>query len=158
MFEGWASNFLATYLGQFLDLQREKLRISLWSGELPTLSDVQMIPLHVSASLASPLPRSLAHRTHLGQCRPPPRRLSSPAAALSTGCRPRGPHPSPRPLESAEIPRDCGAVGHLPLFHALVRGAVAVGTRFPAGLGCQASGPRCSGAARPCGQRWHRVR
>lgn len=34
VFEGWANDFLASYLGQFIDLQPEKLRISLWSGAL----------------------------------------------------------------------------------------------------------------------------
>jgi hypothetical protein len=33
MFERWASDILATYLGHFLDLQPEQLRISLFSGE-----------------------------------------------------------------------------------------------------------------------------
>ena len=33
MFEGWASDLLASYLGQFLEVQREQLRISLWSGK-----------------------------------------------------------------------------------------------------------------------------
>lgn len=33
MFEGWASDLLAAYLGQFLEVQREQLRINLWSGE-----------------------------------------------------------------------------------------------------------------------------
>lgn len=33
MFEGWASDLLASYLGQFLEVQREQLRVSLWSGE-----------------------------------------------------------------------------------------------------------------------------
>ncbi|KAG7670791.1 hypothetical protein KSW81_004224 [Nannochloris sp. 'desiccata'] len=32
MFEGWASDLLASYLGQFLEVQREQLRISLWSA------------------------------------------------------------------------------------------------------------------------------
>ncbi|GIL46442.1 hypothetical protein Vafri_3434, partial [Volvox africanus] len=32
MFEGWASEFLAASLGRFVDVQRDKLRISLWSG------------------------------------------------------------------------------------------------------------------------------
>lgn len=36
MFEGWASDLLASYLGQFLEVQREQLRISLWSGEYNT--------------------------------------------------------------------------------------------------------------------------
>ncbi|KXZ51516.1 hypothetical protein GPECTOR_12g479 [Gonium pectorale] len=32
MFEGWAADLLATSLGRFVDVQRDKLRISLWSG------------------------------------------------------------------------------------------------------------------------------
>jgi len=33
MFEGWASELLASYLGHFFDVKKEQLRISLWSGE-----------------------------------------------------------------------------------------------------------------------------
>lgn len=33
MFEGWARDILASYLGRFVDVQRDKLRIGLWSGE-----------------------------------------------------------------------------------------------------------------------------
>ena len=33
MFEGWATEYLASYLGHFCDLQKEQLRISLWRGE-----------------------------------------------------------------------------------------------------------------------------
>lgn len=32
MFEGWVADVLATYLGKFIDVQRERLRISLWAG------------------------------------------------------------------------------------------------------------------------------
>jgi hypothetical protein len=32
MFEGWAADLLATSLGKFADVQRDQLRISLWSG------------------------------------------------------------------------------------------------------------------------------
>jgi hypothetical protein len=32
MFEGWAADLVATYLGKFVDVQRDQLRISLWSG------------------------------------------------------------------------------------------------------------------------------
>ena len=32
MFEGWLSDLLASYLGHFLDVKKEKLRVSLWSG------------------------------------------------------------------------------------------------------------------------------
>ena len=32
MFEGWATDLLATYLGHFVDVKREALRIGLWSG------------------------------------------------------------------------------------------------------------------------------
>lgn len=34
MFEGWISELLAGYLGHFLDVKREQLRVSLWNGEL----------------------------------------------------------------------------------------------------------------------------
>lgn len=34
MFEGWAADMVAAYLGRFVDVQRDQLRISLWSGEL----------------------------------------------------------------------------------------------------------------------------
>jgi hypothetical protein len=37
MFEGWASELLASYLGHFIDVSKERLRISLFSGELPSL-------------------------------------------------------------------------------------------------------------------------
>jgi hypothetical protein len=36
MFEGWAADLLATSLGRFVDVQKDKLRISLWSGERAT--------------------------------------------------------------------------------------------------------------------------
>ena len=36
MFEGWAADLLATSLGRFVDVQKDKLRISLWSGEQST--------------------------------------------------------------------------------------------------------------------------
>ena len=32
MFEGWVSELLASYLGHFLDVKREQLRVSLWNG------------------------------------------------------------------------------------------------------------------------------
>ena len=32
MFEGWVSELLASYLGHFIDVQKEQLRVSLWSG------------------------------------------------------------------------------------------------------------------------------
>lgn len=35
MFEGWLSDLLASYLGHFLDVKKEKLRVSLWSGKRP---------------------------------------------------------------------------------------------------------------------------
>ncbi len=34
MFEGWLSDLLASYLGHFLDVKKEKLRVSLWSGKV----------------------------------------------------------------------------------------------------------------------------
>lgn len=34
MFEGWAADVLASYLGKYLDLPRDRLRISLWGGGL----------------------------------------------------------------------------------------------------------------------------
>ncbi len=33
MFEGWVAEALAMYLGKFIDVQRDRLRISLWGGE-----------------------------------------------------------------------------------------------------------------------------
>jgi hypothetical protein len=33
MFEGAASNLLSGLLGRYVDVQRDKLRISLWNGE-----------------------------------------------------------------------------------------------------------------------------
>ena len=38
MFEGWASELLASYLGHFFDIRKEQLRISLWSGMLSLLA------------------------------------------------------------------------------------------------------------------------
>ena len=32
MFEGWVSELLAGYLGHFVDVQKDQLRVSLWSG------------------------------------------------------------------------------------------------------------------------------
>ena len=36
MFEGWLADLLAGYLGHFLDVKREQLRLSLWSGDHQT--------------------------------------------------------------------------------------------------------------------------
>ncbi len=33
MFEGWVADLLASYLGRYVDVQKDKLRIGLWSGE-----------------------------------------------------------------------------------------------------------------------------
>ena len=33
MFEGWVSDLLASYLGHFLDVKKEQLRVSLWRGQ-----------------------------------------------------------------------------------------------------------------------------
>lgn len=33
MFEGWVADLLATYLGRFVDVQKDQLKISLWGGE-----------------------------------------------------------------------------------------------------------------------------
>ena len=33
MFEAWLSDLLASYLGHFLDVKPEALRVSLWKGE-----------------------------------------------------------------------------------------------------------------------------
>ena len=35
VFEGWVSDLLASYLGHFVDVKRDELRISLWSGDPP---------------------------------------------------------------------------------------------------------------------------
>ena len=35
MFEGWVSELLASYLGHFLDVKKEQLRVSLWKGGPP---------------------------------------------------------------------------------------------------------------------------
>jgi hypothetical protein len=35
MFEGWVADLLATYLGKFIDVQKDQLGISLWSGGRP---------------------------------------------------------------------------------------------------------------------------
>ncbi len=37
MFESFVSNLLAAYLGHFVDVRRDKLRISLWSGNFTVL-------------------------------------------------------------------------------------------------------------------------
>lgn len=33
VFEGWVVDHLSTWLGHFLDIQRDQLQISLWRGE-----------------------------------------------------------------------------------------------------------------------------
>ena len=33
MFEGWVADILASYLGHFVNIKREQLRISLWQGD-----------------------------------------------------------------------------------------------------------------------------
>lgn len=33
MFEGWVAELLASYLGHFVNIKREQLRISLWQGD-----------------------------------------------------------------------------------------------------------------------------
>jgi hypothetical protein len=47
MFEGWASELLASYLGHFFDVKKEQLRISLWSGEFGPTTEIL---LHVKAN------------------------------------------------------------------------------------------------------------
>ena len=42
MFEGWASELLASYLGHFLDVKKEQLRISLWSGKSLSCKEQQL--------------------------------------------------------------------------------------------------------------------
>jgi len=32
MFEGWAADVLASYIGKFVNVQRDSLKISLWEG------------------------------------------------------------------------------------------------------------------------------
>jgi hypothetical protein len=32
MFEGWVADYVVATLGRYLDVQKDKLRISLWSG------------------------------------------------------------------------------------------------------------------------------
>ncbi|MEW5302355.1 MAG: hypothetical protein WDW36_005151 [Sanguina aurantia] len=43
MFEGWAADVLAGYLGRFVDVQKDRLRIGLWSGQ-GVLEDVALRP------------------------------------------------------------------------------------------------------------------
>ena len=45
MFEGWVAEVLATYLGKFIDVQRDRLRISLWGGE--TWHQRMAVPSHL---------------------------------------------------------------------------------------------------------------
>ena len=33
MFEGWVADVLAVYLGRFINVEKDKLRISLWGGK-----------------------------------------------------------------------------------------------------------------------------
>ena len=44
MFEQWASDFIASYLGRFIDLQPEKLRISLWNGTKLLQQPIASVP------------------------------------------------------------------------------------------------------------------
>ena len=53
MFEGWVSDLLAAYLGQFLDVQREQLRISLFKGEFSSYL-LLFFSLSLSLSLSPP--------------------------------------------------------------------------------------------------------
>jgi hypothetical protein len=34
MFEGWAADVLASYIGKFVNVQRDSLKISLWGGNV----------------------------------------------------------------------------------------------------------------------------
>ncbi len=51
MFEGWAADVLASTLGKFVDVQRDRLRISLWSGELAVLQ--RHIPTYTNLQILS---------------------------------------------------------------------------------------------------------
>jgi hypothetical protein len=51
MFEGWLSDLLASYLGHFLDVKKEKLRVSLWSGVNGALRCIESCACHMQASL-----------------------------------------------------------------------------------------------------------
>lgn len=45
MFENWAADVLANYLGKFVDVQRDRLKISLWGGKCHRApSDVLLLP------------------------------------------------------------------------------------------------------------------
>ena len=44
MFEGWVSELLASYLGHFLDVKKEQLRVSLWKGKQAST----LVELHAS--------------------------------------------------------------------------------------------------------------
>jgi len=51
MFEGWLSDLLASYLGHFLDVKKEKLRVSLWSGVNGALNCIECCARNFHASV-----------------------------------------------------------------------------------------------------------
>jgi len=62
MFEAWLSDLLASYLGHFLDVKPEALRVSLWKGE----NDGRAVSLSFRPSLyarSTSQPASLKHNT-----------------------------------------------------------------------------------------------
>ena len=61
MFEAFVADLLASYLGFFLDVKREKLRISLWSGD--------PLPFHPCMHMQLPLLRPLCGCSqHMWRC------------------------------------------------------------------------------------------
>ncbi len=75
MFESWVADVLANALGRYLDVQKDKLRISLWSGECaraPGRSCVRMRGCHPGLMGARPPHPSVnARRSRRAGERPP---------------------------------------------------------------------------------------
>ncbi len=88
MFEGWLHETLANSLGRILDISKEQLRISLWSGgcsSIPSGAAVGRVGLrvrawrnpataaatsvrHLQPSCCRAAPCSMAHRPDPGEC------------------------------------------------------------------------------------------
>lgn len=119
MFEGFLHEALANSLGRILDISREQLRISLWSGESKGAGAFSVSHFAAAAAAAAAtaackndfisLCCSLAHRTYAGKCESAAGRLRAPAAAHHTAERPDRAHPGPGALEISGSHLSCNA-------------------------------------------------
>lgn len=89
MFEGYAADLLATSLGRFVDVQKDKLRISLWSGEcLRGLGSCYMFLTDIRRKLSYLESKRGAARRRVGGVATPPQHHPPPGVRPPAKTRP----------------------------------------------------------------------